>query len=418
MIRSLVDITSAFSTVDLVEDLYMELPKGMIPQPGKALKVLKSLNGLKQSGANWHSVAHTHLVDQGFNNSIFESGFYWIWKLNILTMISLYVDDFYIASDSDSILQENIESFKRKFKCKVQPADLFLGIRIQDIGGNLYLSQETAIKDVLASSGFLECAPVGTPSIPGSKLEKASADFIDETTKLFPYRETLGKLLWISRCTRPDIFYAVNQLCSYPSNFDSTHVAAMKHVLRYLKGTIQLKLKFSGGNREIKVNAYADADFAGEPERSATENPFSSLSGSIIYLANIGPVYWGSKLQSTLARSTGEAEYRSCGSAAQRLMSVRNFLDEIGFPQTSPSLIYEDNMAAINMAQLEYCSVNTKHIKIDHHFLKQLVKEKEVSIVYCPTTVMLADLFTKSLPKPRFLELREQLMQGVWTREL
>jgi hypothetical protein len=73
-------------------------------------------------------------------------------------------------------------------------------------------------------------------------LLKSEIGTIDNEAVLFPYREAVGSLLWLARTNRPDILYAVNQLGAHNSNPNSTHVSAVKRVMRYLKGTIQLGL--------------------------------------------------------------------------------------------------------------------------------------------------------------------------------
>lgn len=313
----------------------MQFPQGMTPVPGKALLLHNSLNGLKQSGANWHDKAHSHLAKLGFKSSIIEPCFYWRWDGTKLSMVALYVDDFHIASDCKMILDSIVSAFKEEFDCKIQSTELYLGLRLRDNGPDILVSQEQSISELLEMLGLENCRPVSTPAIPNTKLLKATGEMTEEQ-KRFPYREAVGKLLWIARCSRPDIYYAVNQLCAHSICHDDTHIAAVKHCARYLSGARTHSLRFRGGgdSSAIVLRAYCDADFAGEPETN--DKPLASMSGCVLYLDGIGPVYWSAKLQSTISRSTSEAEYRAVGETAVRVTAIRNLLEEIGFKQEGP----------------------------------------------------------------------------------
>jgi KUP system potassium uptake protein len=71
----------------------------------------------------------------------------------------------------------------------------------------------------------------------------------------------------------------------------------------------------------------------------------------------------------------------------------------------------EDNQAAIAMASNRLSSTKTRHIKVRYHYIRELVQTQEIELVYCPTEEQIADIFTKPLPKDRFLQLRKLLLQ-------
>ena len=184
-----------------------------------------------------------------------------------------------------------------------------------------------------------------------------------------------------------------------------THVQAVKHSLRYLKGTIDQVLTLRRGQRGvITLRAYADADFAGCPEESLT--PMRSTSGILIYLQDIGLVLAVCKGQPTIARSTAEAEYRSSGLAATIIVGINDFLEEIGFAKSEPTKVFQDNQACIKMTKTLLCGSKSRHIKIEHHYIRELVASGEIQLISCSTTEMVADLFTKNLAKPQFVYLR------------
>ena len=410
MKRTLLDVDGAFALITLQEEVYMRFPPGMKAPPGKAIRLRHSLNGLKQSGFNWHEKAHAHMLQQGFRHSQIEPCLYWKWVDDSLQMVALYVDDFHIAADNPDHLLPIIEGFKSVFPCKTQNGSMYLGMIITDCeNGDIEIGQEACIDGLLSLLNLTDCCPVGTPAVPNRRLVKATTQ--DETVKSFPYRAAVGSLLWLARCSRPDIFFAVTQLAAHASCFNLEHVQAVKHCARYLKGTRHLRLRLRHGAPGTLLRAYADADFAGEPQEN--DQPMHSLSGSVLYIAGTGPIFWQSKLQPTLSRSTAEAEYRSSGLAAQHVAAYRTILQELGFAQPDPTLIYEDNQACIAMTNSLLCSSKARHIKLDHHYIRQQVREGEIALTYCDTTSMIADIFTKALPKIQFVKLRNLLMTAL-----
>jgi hypothetical protein len=253
------------------------------------------------------------------------------------------------------------------------------------------------IDAALARFGMTDCNTCPTPAAPGTKLEKTQPG--DELADDFPFIEAVGVLLWIARVCRPEIIYAVNQLGAHSKNPNKTHITACKRVFRYLKGTRNNGITFSQQDH-ITLSAYSDSDFDNEPELN--DLPMRSITGTLIYLKGVGPLYWQSSLQSTVSRSTAEAEYRAGGDTGTKVKGMRNILGEVGFPQPTATDIFEDNEACIAMTKTIVCSSKSRHIKMEHHYIRELVKDKEVHLKSCDTKEMIADIFTKALDLIQF----------------
>jgi len=123
------------------------------------------------------------------------------------------------------------------------------------------------------------------------------------------YRSIVGALQYLT-FTRPDIAFSVNQACQFMHNPMHSHVVAVKRILRYLKGILDVGLHFQAG--PLNLQAYNDADWVGDP------NDRRSVSGSIVFLGS-SPISWASKKQHTVSRSSTEAEYRALAIAAAEL---------------------------------------------------------------------------------------------------
>jgi len=205
--------------------------------------------------------------------------------------------------------------------------------------------------------------------------------------------------MYLATCTRPDIAYAVGTLARFSSKPNQTHWVAAKRVLRYLKGTANLGIIFSGGDEPRSCVGYSDADWAGDKEDRR------STSGYIFQIAG-GPVSWRSRKQDTVALSTAEAEYVALSSAAQECVWMRRLNTELGNPPQGPTTILEDNQSSIAMARNPQYHGRVKHIDIKHHFVREQVSSGTIELKYCPTNEMLADMLTKGLAQQQFCLLR------------
>jgi len=211
--------------------------------------------------------------------------------------------------------------------------------------------------------------------------------------------------------------YVVNQCGAHCNKPGPAHITAVKRIFKYLKGTKELCLTLHR-QPDLQLLAFADhdADDAGEPELS--DNPMRSLSGMVIGFKGVGPICTISKLQTTISRSSAESEYRCVGDCAAHIIGIRDLLDELGFKQLEPTILYEDNQACIKMTESILCSSRTRHIKRDHHFIRQLVAEKEVKLIYLATLLMIADICTKALPEVQFVKLRGMLLDWCTHQEI
>ena len=118
-------------------------------------------------------------------------------------------------------------------------------------------------------------------------------------------------------------------------------------------------------------------------------------------------VSWRSKKQPSVALSTAEAEYMALSAAAQEALWMKQLLVDLDVKIETPMTIYEDNQAAISMSKNPKFHGRAKHVDIKCHFVRDQVDKGIINVIYCPTNDMLADLFTKGLPKGQFTKLRE-----------
>jgi hypothetical protein len=114
----------------------------------------------------------------------------------------------------------------------------------------------------------------------GSKA-KAAGDTSSELIDAMLYRQIIGSLMYLTN-TRLDICFAVNTLSQFLVELGHVHLVAAKHVMRYLKGTIDCGLSYDG-DHDFTLNGYTDADWAGSVyDRKSTSGCYFSLGSAMI----------------------------------------------------------------------------------------------------------------------------------------
>lgn len=153
---------------------------------------------------------------------------------------------------------------------------------------------------------MLGCKPYGSPC-----NYKAVTTSVDTTPLPDPtaYHSITGALQYLT-LTRLDISFAVNQACQHMHQPTASDFTALKRILHYLKGTLSLGIQFNKG--PLQLIAFSDANWAGDPSDRRSTTGFSVFLGC-------NPVSWSAKKQSTVARSSTEAEYRSLAHTAAEI---------------------------------------------------------------------------------------------------
>ena len=208
----------------------------------------------------------------------------------------------------------------------------FLGMSIVQDQEETWIGQPTYAEKLLTKMGMSDCKPVKIPADPANHLVKAAED--EQAVDQQLYQSLVGGLMYLATCTRPDIAYTVGMLARFSSKPNQTHWVAAKRVLRYLKGTMNFGLIYSG---DAGVLGYSDADWAGDMD----------------FRLHVSDRRWACIMekQDTVALSTAEAEYVALSSAAQECVWMRRLISELGNPPGEPTTILEDNQSSIAMAR-------------------------------------------------------------------
>ncbi|GJZ32751.1 ribonuclease H-like domain-containing protein [Tanacetum coccineum] len=268
-------------------------------------------------------------------------------------------------SSSEILLQQIIRSLHQEFAMTdLGLLNYFLGISVTRDSSGLFLSQKKYVVEVLERAHMVNCNPSRTPIDTESKL-RSDDDPVSNPTL---YRSLACSLQYLT-FTRSDISYAVQQL-------------------------------FSSSTTDLV--AYSDADWADCPITRR------STSGYCVFLSN-NLLSWSSKRQTTLSRSSAEAEYRGVANAVAETCWLRNLLLELHTPLSFATFVYCDNVSVVYLSCNLVQHQRTKHIEIDIHFVRDLVAAGQVRVLHVLSRYQFADIFTKGLPSALFEEFRSSL---------
>lgn len=196
----------------------------------------------------------------------------------------LYVDDIVLTASSSGLLQQIQHQLLAEFSTKdLGPLHYFLGIQVTRDSTGFFLSQHKYAVELLDRANMSQCKPVSTPVDTRSKL---SGDAGPPVADPSDYRSIVGALQYLTM-TRPDLVYAMQQACLSMHDPREQHLALVKRILRYVRGSSTHGLHICRSS-SLDLVAYSDADWAGCPDTRR------SMSGYTIFLGD-SLISWSSK---------------------------------------------------------------------------------------------------------------------------
>ncbi|XP_022041699.1 uncharacterized mitochondrial protein AtMg00810-like [Helianthus annuus] len=341
----------------------MTLPDGYYSKNDrKVCKLVKSLYGLKQAPRKWNEKLTDVLVGVGFVQSQCDHSLYILNKDYVFIALLVYVDDIVITGNNVTEIGRIKGLLSKSFQIKdLGVLKYFLGLEVVYDKSGICLNQRKYCLDLLSKFGYLGCKPVNTSielsHVVNNKISGEQKDLVDITS----YQKLIGKLTYLS-LTRPDICYAVQFLSQYMHKPCVSHLKVALRLLRYLKLCPGKGLSFKKGDN-FELTCFADLDWG------KCLNTRKSITGYCVFLGH-DLISWKSKKQSTVSRSSGEAEYRAMCSATCELVWVVNLLSELGVNCKVPIRLYCDSSAAISIAANPVFHERTKHFELDLYFLR------------------------------------------------
>jgi histone deacetylase 1/2 len=307
------------------------------------------------------------------------------------------VDDIIVASSSLEATKVLLSDLQKDFALKdLGDLHYFLGIEVKRDSNGLVLSQGKYANDILVRSGMSKSKPVHTPLPSTQKISITDSDKLGEED-CTRYRSLVGALQYLT-LTRPDISFAVYKVCQFLHAPTTTHLSAVKRILRYIQGTSKFGLRIRKSKCRI-VSAFSYADWAGDVDDRRSTGGFAVFLGENL-------ISWTAQKQATVSRSSTEAEYKALANATAEVMWVQKLLAELCVPHARVARLWCDNLGAKYLSANPVFHARTKHIEIDFHFVRERVAQKLLDIRFISSEDQLADGFTKSLPVTKFHKFR------------
>ena len=255
----------------------MEQPQGFKHPalPNHVCQLQKSLDGLKQAPREWFHKLTGQLLRLGFTGSKTDTSFFYLNSRPIYVLI--YVDDILILGPLSTKIDDFVKSLSIQFTRRdLGQASHFLGVTFRPSKDGYLLTQGHCTASILKKLYIYLCKPLATPT---SVVTPTSKSISCDDPAL--YRSVVGALQYLNM-TRPDIAFAANQACRSMHSPQSDDWVRLKHLLRYLKGTIDYGLHIKH-NSKFSLTTYSDADWAGNAlDQRSTGGFLIYLGGNLI----------------------------------------------------------------------------------------------------------------------------------------
>lgn len=396
------DTKTAFLHGELNEEIYMDLPEGMMEDRHLVCRLKKSLYGLKQASRCWNQRFNDSLKRLGFQQCQADRCAYVGIFQGQTVVIGIYVDNGLIFAQNKETAMKIIDQLKQVFEITVSESGYFLGMGIMqdEKDGSIFIHGTSYIDRLIKKFNMEDAKIKSVPADPHVKLTSNHEN--KEDLKNIPYRELVGSLMFVALTTRPDIMFAVNFLSRFQTNYNRNHWNQLKQIIRYLKGTKDLGILYSKNCSNAELIGFSDSDHANDPETARSTTGY-------VFLMSGGPITWACRRQESVSLSTTEAEYVAASLAAREAVWLRHLLLEIGEEQVHATTLCIDNRSAIKLVQNPIFHKRTKHIKVAYHFIRERYEDNEIDVKYVSTKEQLADIFTKALPNANFQNIRSSL---------
>jgi hypothetical protein len=268
----------------------------------------------------------------------------------------------------------------------------FLGIEVWQKEDSIFMSQAKYTWDILKKFSMSSCKPATTPLEVRLKLHiNDDSNLVDATI----YRQLVGSLIYLTT-TRLDISFTINMVLRFMSEPKELHWKTVKRILDifawygWLWFSLQIYRRFQAAN----------SDWASCMDDKKSISGYSFSMGSTT-------VAWSIKKQPIVSLSTAEAECKEATTTACEAVWLRRILEDLHEQQEQPTQLICDNQSAIQMTKNPVFHKKTNRIDIQYHFVRDLVQQGVIEIMYCRTKEQIADIFTKALRKGKICKFRD-----------
>ena len=404
------DVTAAYLTAKMKNAVYIRMPKGFQAQPNSVHLCDRALYGGKDSGRCFFDEWTDFHKDNSFVGTHYDQCFYQISKGDSFIKLCFHVDDILVAYKGQALFDWYQQQLAGSYQITCGPLKHYIGIKIDrdPKTGAFTLSQGAQIKRLLKLFKLdklekLPKTPVGdiTPTeehTPVSEPDKLQA-------KAYPYMQAVGHLQYLQYYCYPELSYPLKISSKFNSSPSTTAWTWTKHQLKWLAANTYPDFHITGqGDRT--VSAYTDANHIKDPDNRR------SVSGYVIRFGN-DTVDYGSSYQRIVSHSSCESELMALDLCVRRVQFVKRLAEVIGGHQTTdPITVHIDCKSVIDLARNPIQPGRNCHVHARYFYVRDLVADKEISLVKVATADNLADLMVTYKDPTNFHHLT-RLVKGV-----
>ena len=356
-----------------------------------------------ESAALWHEHLSASLIELGYErnkhdccvfNNTDEDG--------TQCTVAFHVDDLLITSQSKSMIESMCAGMSSKYGTVSRtdgPIVNYLGM-VFDLShaGEARVSMKGYVEDLLTGSG-----------IPGVARSPATEGLFDirevpavTEERRAKFHSLVAKILYLAKRTKPECLTAISFLATRVTKCTPDDEEKLERLIKYIRHSKDRGIVLRPGEKGITLSMYVDAAYGVHQDRT-------SHTGSCVVVGDRGAVHCKSTKQSSMSKSSTEAELIALSDSANQALYLRWFLIDQGY-KTGPVTFYQDNTSTMAlMARGKPGAERTRHIDIRYFWLADRVKGGEASIVHMRTAEMYANVLTKPLQGAQFVYERECL---------
>ncbi len=381
------DVPNAYLNAEVNEEIYVKQPYGL-EEPGQEEKVCllkKALYGSPISGRKWHEEITRTIKSLQYKRSTIDHCLFYRTVSGSTDLLAIYVDDVLVTSTGGRERAEVQlgELHKLYGLKKLGSATHILGMGVHQGDDGTMIEQRSYLEDILEEAGLTSAKPLSTP---WDEHYLGNQEALEPGAALI-FRRTLGQLIYLSNCTRPDIAFTVGRLATAMRQPTIGDRMRMKRLLRYLCGTRHTGIKYNRMEGEPGIDTYVDAGFAVDKKRGR------SITGCVAQVAG-GAITWRSHLQKTVADSPNAAEYIGLHEAAVTSVGLANLMKQMG-RSIGPPTLHEDNDGCRRLAIAGMGQKRARHLEVKYHYVQELCERGLVRVKRIGTNDQPADLLTK-----------------------
>ena len=350
----------------------------------------------------WYLTLKDKLIESGFIISKLDQSVFRFYdsRNGLAGIIVTHVDDLLYAGNTKfhrEIMRNVLSTFKIS---KMSSKDF------------TYLGWDISQQDGFIGVNQLEYGKTIEPVVVSKKMSKDNERALTDEEKT-KYQETLGKLLWLSSQTRPDLCFDTMELSTYTKSAKVKHLNILNKAVKKVNyGPKVMKYSYMDIDQgEVKVIFYSDASLGNLPNKQ------DSGRGYLVFISDgrrANLVAWSSNKIRRVVHSVFGAETLGCVDGISAAIYVRQLMSEVLYDDPSKTVIpiigYVDSNQLFQQITSTKQSVDMR-MRLDIAGIRETVRTGEVqSIQWIPTRDMLADCLTKKNADCR--KLKEVIDKG------